>query len=369
MKNINTILISQFPLPFHKIGSWTTLYNNYITSSYNLIDIIICEAPQKNIYQNVDYQFIEKTFRTKLVKRITKQTKYEYLKAFTQVIEPNKKYIIQIIDNFGLASQLIDYLKNKKIKQNFYIQFFYHGHAPFFGNTVEARFFNENIDEYILLTKLSYLEHISYYSSLATRFNILHNGVDTNKFYKLDTIAKSELKRSLGVENKKIFIWCSQDKPKKGLFLILDAWKRFSSNNPDCELWIIGTNKKENTESIKYFGKVHNDDLPKYFQVADVFLFSTLCQEGFGLALIEAKHCGCYCIASALGGVPEVLEFGKYGKLIEMSHLIDSWVTAMQEFIDNPIAFDTLPLDKYSSDTWNKQMANIINQAKINFVE
>ena len=48
------ILISQIPLPYSKIGSWTTLYDNYLKND-DEIDIIICpytaiQYPNKKYY-------------------------------------------------------------------------------------------------------------------------------------------------------------------------------------------------------------------------------------------------------------------------------------------------------------------------------
>ena len=40
------ILISQVPLPFSNIGSWTTLYKNYLQGDHS-IDYIICPEPQQ----------------------------------------------------------------------------------------------------------------------------------------------------------------------------------------------------------------------------------------------------------------------------------------------------------------------------------
>ena len=64
------------------------------------------------------------------------------------------------------------------------------------------------------------------------------------------------------------------------------------------------------------------------------YLFSTLWQEGFGLSLLEALKCGDYCIASNMGAVSEVLNEGKYGKLIDCPHFVNSWVEAILESLD-----------------------------------
>jgi glycosyltransferase involved in cell wall biosynthesis len=94
-------------------------------------------------------------------------------------------------------------------------------------------------------------------------------------------------------------------------------------------------------------------------------LFPTLCHEGFGLSLIEALYTGNYCIASALGGVPEVLQNGQYGKLIENPHFIEEWIDAIDEFLHRKNDQNlVLPKDMYSADLWKQNMDKLIIKAK-----
>jgi glycosyltransferase involved in cell wall biosynthesis len=160
-------------------------------------------------------------------------------------------------------------------------------------------------------------------------------------------------------------LWCSNDRPKKGLKLLLDAWKRVYSNSHDAVLLVIGSKKQIPVSGVVYLGSIPNDDLPKYYQISDCYLFPTLCHEGFGLSLIEALNCGCYCIASALGGVPEVLQYGKLGRLIEHPNFVSEWIEAMNNYlnqIENPIIIDR---EIYTAQEWTLNMNKIIQEAKI----
>ena len=216
----------------------------------------------------------------------------------------------------------------------------------------------------ILLTHESYLVHKKYYKSLPCKIEILHNGIDNKRFYKLDERNKTLYKKRFNVSDKKIFVWCSQDRPKKGLHIVLEAWKKVYKKHKNIELWIIGCDSKSKQEGVTYFGKIPNDNIATYLQTADCYLFSSLCQEGFPLSLTEALHCGCYCIASSMGGVPEVLQYGKLGKLIENPHFVSEWEGAIEEFLKKPLFFEKIPENLYSSESWNRGMNNIIDNAK-----
>lgn len=356
------ILVSQVPLPFSEIGSWTTLYKNYLRGSHQ-IDYIVCESPSQPL-ENVQYGIVSNSLRIKIKKKLKKNKFLGYLDALEQLIDPNEKYIIQIVDNFGIVKPLLALLETKKWRSNCYLQFFYHGFPPFFEN-FDGRWFFKAIDEMVLLTNDSYQAHKNYYTILPTRFSVLHNGIDTSKFYPLSPIEKQKMKESKGVLGEKVFVWCSQDRPKKGLHLLLDAWKRVYDKKQNMVLWVIGCEPKSPIEGVHYLGRIANDELASYFQASDCYLFPTLCHEGFSLSLIEALHCGNYCIASSIGGVPEVLQYGKLGQLIEKPHFVSEWEKAIIDFIENPVQKIVVSPELYSSNKWSLGMNSIIENAKI----
>ena len=355
------ILLSQVSLPFSNIGSWTTLYKNYFQDNHT-VDYVVCPEPTEK-WETVDYSFVASNMMTRFQKKWNKNPYVGYLKALDKILQPDEKYIIQIVDNYGIVKPLDVFLKKKGMRYQVYLQFFYHGFPPFYENFRGSWFF-ETIDEMVLLTQDSYLAHKNYYTVLPTRFSVLHNGIDTRKFFKVGIEQKQLLKEQLEVSNKKVFIWCSQDRPKKGLHLILDAWQRLYANRHNIVLWIIGCEPRAPQEGVVYLGKIPNDALPRYFQAADCYLFPTLCHEGFGMSLIEALHCGNYCIASSMGGVPEVLQYGKLGQLIDNPHFVNEWQKAIENYLENPILKNPISPQLYSSQSWSSGMNKIIKEAK-----
>ncbi|MEO6176121.1 MAG: glycosyltransferase family 4 protein [Flavobacterium circumlabens] len=361
---IKVILISQSPLPFAKIGSWTTLYKNYLEHNHK-IDCIVCPEPE-HLFEGIQYSFTQLTFWHKLQRKFLKRKNPEYFQALDKIIVPGQKYIIQIVDNYGMVKALNKYLIAKGIDKQCYIQFFYHGFAPFVKSGSGHDFY-EIIDEIIVLTKASYEAHKKSINILPGHFSVLNNGIDTKRFKKVSETEKIKLKEQLGFGDKKVFIWCSQDRPKKGLHLILELWQKKYSLEDNIQLVVIGCDPRPKMEGVVFLGKIPNDELPKYYQASDCYLFPTLCQEGFGMSLIEALHCGNYCIASAMGGVPEVLQHGKLGKLIENPHFIAEWETAIDEFLGGSTKLPEVPDELYAMEDWNIKMNQIINQAKSRF--
>ena len=356
------ILISQFPLPYAHTGSWTVMYFNYLKANHQ-IDYIICKEPQSRI-ETVKYEFLLPSMILKMKQKFFKQPYLVYFDALKKIVKKNQKYIIQVVDNFGIIKPLQEFLLQNGLRQNCQIQFFYHGFPPFYEN-FRGRYFFESIDEMVLLTHDSYKAHKDYYTVLPTRFSVLHNGIDTSKFKKVTSEQKQILKEEADLQEKKVFIWCSKDLPKKGLDFILDIWKKIHLCNKNTVLLVVGATRNSPMDGVQFFGKIPNQELPKYYQMADCYLFPTLCHEGFGLSLIEALHCGCYCIASSMGGVPEVLQYGKLGKLIENPHFQQEWEAAILDFLNQKEGNNiVIPKTLYSTQSWNSGMNTIIENAK-----
>lgn len=360
--SVKVILLSQIPLPYSKIGSWTTLYKNYLEKEHK-IDYIVCPEP-KELFEGIKYSFVNFTFISKLRSKLLRRKNLEYFQALDKLINSHERYIIQVVDNYGMIKPLKKYLLSKGISDKCYIQFFYHGYMPY-NQMNSTKGFYESVNEIVLLTKDSYKEHKRQINILPSYFSILPNGIDNEKFKKVSDSHKIILKQELNLSDKKVFLWCSNDRPKKGLNLILEVWKNIQEKNNNVLLLIVGNDPREQMDGVIFLGKIQNEELPKYYQISDCYLFPTLCQEGFGLSLIEALHCGNYCIASALGGVPEVLQYGKLGKLIENPHFISEWVEAINEYLDKKLENTTFSDELYSMKNWNNSMNEIIENAKL----
>jgi glycosyltransferase involved in cell wall biosynthesis len=354
--DVKVILISHLPLPYHSIGSWTTLYHNYIRKNKHQIDAIICppiEIERKK-YSKIEYHFSSKPWYFKYKQRFLSNRFYPIINELNKFINKNNqnKILIQIIDNFGLFQYVDLYLRKNKIRDNIYIQYTFHGFS-----------INENLmnkmsiscDEIIFLTNLAYKYNLKHQKLLPKNISVLNNGIDTQNF---------SLKLDLRSKEITTFLWCSQDRPKKGLHIILEIWPEFHKRFPHTELKIVGTHKTYKGQGITSLGRIPNRKLPALYQVSHVYLFPTLCHEGFGLTLAEALHCGCFCIASKIGGVPEVLKNGKYGWLIKEPHNPKQWYSAMDKYMIEKPNHIKIPADLYSQESWAKGMNEIITKAK-----
>jgi glycosyltransferase involved in cell wall biosynthesis len=80
--------------------------------------------------------------------------------------------------------------------------------------------------------------------------------------------------------------------------------------------------------------KSGSEDLINLYQSADIFVLPTFA-DGLPSAAIEAASTGLPIIASGIGGLPDIVESGRTGYLIEPGDR-QGLAGALRELIDNP---------------------------------
>jgi glycosyltransferase involved in cell wall biosynthesis len=58
-------------------------------------------------------------------------------------------------------------------------------------------------------------------------------------------------------------------------------------------------------------------ELVNYYRDSDVFVFPSVWNEPFGMPVIEAMACGIPVVATKSGGIPELIEDGRSGLLVD----------------------------------------------------
>src|SRR5207253_11079587 len=70
-------------------------------------------------------------------------------------------------------------------------------------------------------------------------------------------------------------------------------------------------------DGIEYFGEVTHGEKVELLQNARLTLFPIEWEEPFGLVMIESMACGTPVIATRWGAVPEVIEHGRSGIIVD----------------------------------------------------
>ena len=114
----------------------------------------------------------------------------------------------------------------------------------------------------------------------------------------------------------------------KGLGVLLNAMKLATRSVPGVLLLVVGDGdlrpqyERQGQElglsrNVIFVGNAPDEELPAYYAASDVLVLpSEDMSEGFGLTLLEANVSGRPCIASNVGGIPEIIKYGYNGWLI-----------------------------------------------------
>ena len=151
----------------------------------------------------------------------------------------------------------------------------------------------------------------------------IYNFVDENVFRPVDP---GNLKEQFGIrEDEKVIIHISNFRKIKNLPDVVESFMKIREKIP-AKLLLVGDGPEKHrlTEIVKaspykkdvlFLGKQEN--ITELFAISDLKLLLSE-KESFGLVLLEAMACGVPGIGTAIGGIPEVIDHGVNGYLVEL---------------------------------------------------
>ncbi len=159
-----------------------------------------------------------------------------------------------------------------------------------------------------------------------SKVSIIPNGIYPEKF---TPIPHGDEFRSRFDIREKMVLYTGRLASNKGLLTLVESIPSILKENPDTTFVIIGEDEGMQEEilkrageldvhsKLKMIGYISDYDLFKTaYSAADVFVLPSE-YEAFGIVLLEAMMCETPCVATRVGGVPEVVEDGKTGMLVE----------------------------------------------------
>lgn len=163
---------------------------------------------------------------------------------------------------------------------------------------------------------------------------LIYNGIDLETFKKTD---KFETRKEFGLpENKKIILFSADGgvkNPFKGGECVSLAFEKLKNRN-DILFLNIGGNSGQLSENWQDSGYIKDPKtMAKLYSAADIYLFPTLA-ETFGMTVVEAMSCGLPVVTFETGGVPEIVENGKSGFVVEYKNG-EKLVEALEKLLDD----------------------------------
>jgi len=163
----------------------------------------------------------------------------------------------------------------------------------------------------------------------------IHNGVGTH-----GVGTRDEMRREIGLGGGDVAIGAvGRLVPVKGLAFLVEAFAEIAPSHPSLSLHLIGDGPLRGELETLAAGRgvggrvrFHGEqDEPRRFLPAfDIFVLPSL-SEGLPNALLEAMACGLPCVASKVGGIPEIgpdagVEYVAPGDARALARAIDALV-------------------------------------------
>ena len=153
----------------------------------------------------------------------------------------------------------------------------------------------------------------------------LRNGVDLTRF-KADGDPQA-LRARLGIAGQPLLLSVGNLVPLKGHDLVIEALSLLRERALDARLCIIGTGplraelealaeRKGLSAQVRFMGALPQDELAAWYGAADMLVLASE-REGWPNVLLESMACGTPVVATAVGGIPEIVEPPLTGRIVE----------------------------------------------------
>ncbi len=156
-------------------------------------------------------------------------------------------------------------------------------------------------------------------------------GIDTDHFSPQDA---SELRREIGLTNKKVIVSVGRLVHRKGQDVLIEAMPSIIKEVPEAHILMIGEGPYRSyletrvktlglQERVTFIGRIQYAELPRYICAGEVFVMPSRSRlaglevEGLGIVYLEASACGLPVIAGNSGGAPDAVLAGKTGLVVE----------------------------------------------------
>lgn len=157
---------------------------------------------------------------------------------------------------------------------------------------------------------------IRYFKIDEDKISVIYNGINTKNYLPTN---KNEKKTYLKI------IYVGRLIKEKGIQNTINRLS-YLPKTIKFRFLIVGDGgyREELEDMVKQRGMEKNvfflgerSDVPELLKKSDIFIHMPICEEGFGITIIEAMAAGLICICNNRGAIPEIISNGKNGFIID----------------------------------------------------
>jgi glycosyltransferase involved in cell wall biosynthesis len=245
--------------------------------------------------------------------------------GFVKYSESKKPFVVSMHGTF--LYEIKSMINDRSLKNIFIIPYMFIKYLLFYRSLDKILF--RKAEKIMVDSKELKRAVMNEFNVAEEKLRLVYDGIDVNKFKPFNV---DKFREKMNIKKKdKIIVSSGRILKQKGYHSIIEVLPDILKHMK-VKLIIVGdgeylenlkklTKKKKVSDKVIFTGRVSEEDLIKYYNLADVFVFPTFRVEAFGIVIAEAMACGKPAIATKIGGIPSVIDDSKNGFLVKMGDL------------------------------------------------
>jgi len=165
------------------------------------------------------------------------------------------------------------------------------------------------------------------------RISALHNPVDEDQ---ISSLSKKAAREKLGWNFENIVLYVGGLTETKGIKLLPEVARRV----PEMDFVVVGggplaswlVEVQKSVDNLHYAGQFPPEEVKHCYRAADVLFVPSIWQEPYPRVVIEGQANQACVLAFAVGGIPEAIEHGKTGFLVNRGD-VEGSVSVLQQLL------------------------------------
>ena len=199
--------------------------------------------------------------------------------------------------------------------------------TSFFQNLFEfiLRLIYRNADWIIAIDRFCYIKAINNGAGKTT--TLLRNAIDIKRYKPNDILRKAGRQEHGIIQGQYVILFVGRIEKTKGVLHLLKCVAQLDSKKLKFHIFFAGDGSflpfaknyvKDNRfdNYVTFLGRVDHEKLSLYYNMADVMVLPSD-MEGIPMVILESLSCGTPVVASRVGGIPDIVDHGHNGFLVD----------------------------------------------------